>query len=105
MKPDLTLIQTEVAALLLQGLYVEVPSIDEELIETGLLDSLKIVELLVGLEQRFAIRIPLQDLELASFRTVASIAALVARLQAAGEMPGAVNSATPGHRASLSLPN
>jgi acyl carrier protein len=102
---DPSLVQTEVAALLLQNLNVEVPSVHEDLIETGLLDSLKIVELLVALEHRFDIRIPLQDLELASFRSVASIAGFVMRLKAAQEIPRAVATTPVGHPAGAPFAN
>ena len=79
---DPTTLQTEVAALLTCALHVEVASIDEDLIESGLLDSLKIVELLVELEARFLVTIPFEGLELDSFRSVASIARLMATLLA-----------------------
>ena len=42
--------------------------------------SLKIVELLVELEARFLVTIPFEGLELESFRSVASIARLMATL-------------------------
>lgn len=71
-------LQDEIAALLLNQLNVEAPSFHEDLIETGLLDSLKIVELLVELEQHFGMKIPLKDLEIDHFRSIASIANFVA---------------------------
>lgn len=77
---DDTSLQNEVASLLLRNLNVEVSTIHEDLIGTGLLDSLTIVELLMQLEQRYAVRIPLEDLDIDVFRSVASIARLVAHL-------------------------
>jgi D-alanine--poly(phosphoribitol) ligase subunit 2 len=79
---DQTTLQTEVTALLTCALQVDVASVDEDLIESGLLDSLKIVELLVELEARFLVSIPFEGLELDSFRSVASIARLMASLLA-----------------------
>jgi acyl carrier protein len=69
---------------------VEVSSVHEDLIETGLMDSLKIVELLMELENRFLLKIPLEDLEVEIFRSVASIARLMAHLCAS---TGMVNTA------------
>jgi acyl carrier protein len=77
---DETVLQEEIASLLLLHLNVEVPSVDDDLIESGLLDSLKIVELLMQLEGRFMLRIPFEDLDIESFRSVANIARLVGSL-------------------------
>ena len=83
---DDTALHTEIASLLFNSLNVEVSSVDEDLIESGLLDSLKIVELLMELEGRFVLQIPFEDLELDSFRSVASIAHLIASLSASIEV-------------------
>lgn len=64
-------------ALFLECFHVEVPSPDTDLLETGVLDSLQFVELLVQLERRFGFRIKLEDLELDDLRTLARIARLV----------------------------
>jgi D-alanine--poly(phosphoribitol) ligase subunit 2 len=86
-------LQTEIALLLMENLKAEIPSVHEDLIETGLLDSLKIVELLVALEQRFAIRIPLSELEIDSFRSLETITNFVAKMKAK-EMPNAATTAS-----------
>jgi D-alanine--poly(phosphoribitol) ligase subunit 2 len=83
---DQTTLQTEVTALLTCALQVDVASVDEDLIESGLLDSLKIVELLVVLESRFVMTIPFEDLELESFRSVANIARLIVSLYASADL-------------------
>jgi hypothetical protein len=54
-----------------------------DLLDTGLVDSVSLVELLLTLEQAFDISLPLEDLEMEDFRTVARIAELVARTRAA----------------------
>jgi acyl carrier protein len=82
MMADGTTLQNEIGSILFQSLHVEISSVQEDLIETGLLDSLKIVELLVELEQRFAIRIPLHDLEIDSFRSLAAITNFVLKIRA-----------------------
>src|SRR5439155_11810595 len=65
---DDTILQKEIALLLFQNLNVEVSSVHDDLIENGLLDSLKIVELLMELENHFVLKIPFEGLEIDSFR-------------------------------------
>lgn len=91
--PESTTLQQEIASILSQNLNVEVPSIHHDLIETGLLDSLAIVELLVELENHFALKVPLQDLEIQSFRSIASIARLVANLKGEPQVASSAASA------------
>jgi D-alanine--poly(phosphoribitol) ligase subunit 2 len=93
---DDLILQNEVALLLFENLHVEAPSVHDDLIEDGLLDSLKIVELLVELESRFVLRIPFEDLEIDSFRSVANIARLIAHLRDAAAMVNAPVSAASG---------
>ena len=59
-------------------LYLEVPSPDTDLIEAGLLDSLNFAQLMVYVEQEFAMHISPEDLEFDHFRSIANIAAFVA---------------------------
>jgi acyl carrier protein len=92
---DDTTLQKEIASLLFQNLNVEVSSVHEDLIENGLLDSLKIVELLVELENRYMLRIPFEGLEIESFRSVARVARLIAHLCASTDMVNTAASPTP----------
>ncbi len=57
--------------------HIEVPSPDTDLLESGILDSLQFVELLVQLEQNFNLRIKIDDIDLEDLRTLARIARLV----------------------------
>ena len=91
---DDRILQNEITSLLFQNLNVEVPSAHDDLIESGLLDSLKIVELVVELENRFLLKMPFEELELESFRSVESIARLIAHLCLSTEMANAAASAT-----------
>lgn len=59
------------------ALDIEVPGLDVDVIETGLLDSLGLVVLVSELEERFGIRIPFESLDVDDFRTARSIASLV----------------------------
>ena len=59
-------------------LNVEVPSPDTDLIEAGLLDSLALVELLFEIEQRFAVDLALEELDIENFRSLDRLAAVIA---------------------------
>jgi D-alanine--poly(phosphoribitol) ligase subunit 2 len=63
--------------LFARKLNLEVPSVDTDLVATGLLDSLTLVELLAQLEETFGVSISTDDLEFENFRSVASIAGFV----------------------------
>ena len=63
--------------LFLQHLHLEVPSADTDLLETGLLDSLQLVDLLVLIEQEFGRRIALEAIELDDLRSLSRLAELV----------------------------
>lgn len=53
--------------------------IDEPLFSSGLLDSFAVTQLIVYLEDRFEMRIPVAAVTLADFDTVEKILAIVAR--------------------------
>jgi D-alanine--poly(phosphoribitol) ligase subunit 2 len=63
--------------LFVERLHIEVPSADTDLIETGLLDSLRLVELLLYIEADLGWRIPIEDIDLDDLRSVSRIAALI----------------------------
>ena len=65
--------------LIAEKLLVEVVSSEDDLLASGVLDSLTLVQLLLDLEQRFGVTIPLEELEIDDFRSVTSIAHLVHR--------------------------
>lgn len=50
---------------------------DEQLVESGIIDSLGVMSLLSFLEERFSIQIPSEDLVPENFATVATITTLV----------------------------
>lgn len=54
----------------------------EDLFSFGLVDSATAMELVMFLERRFGVEIPSQDLDIANFRTVDAMTALVGRLEA-----------------------
>jgi D-alanine--poly(phosphoribitol) ligase subunit 2 len=75
---DVNAIIERLGAVFVESFHIEVPSPDTDLLETGILDSFQFVELLVQLEQRFGLRIKIDDIDLDDLRTLARIARLVA---------------------------
>ena len=74
-------IEEQVKLILRDKASVEVSSADEDLIDTGVLDSLTFVELFLELEQGFGLTIDITTLELDDLRSVAKIVDFVARRQ------------------------
>jgi methoxymalonate biosynthesis acyl carrier protein len=67
----------QIAAFFSGRLNLTVPSDTQDLFETGVLDSLAFVDLIMYLEQEFDIRISTDELEPDNFRSVAKIASFV----------------------------
>jgi D-alanine--poly(phosphoribitol) ligase subunit 2 len=67
-------------AALRDRLLVIVGSADVDLFDTGLVDSIGLVELILELEDRFGISLPMDNLEIDDLRTVRRIADLVLRV-------------------------
>jgi acyl carrier protein len=76
--PDSTRLERQISTLFAEKLSIQVPSVETELIDTGLVDSLTFVEFLTHLEEEFGIQVSLEDLEIEQFRTIARIAGFVA---------------------------
>lgn len=74
-----------VSRLMLHVMHIEVESIDVDLIETGVLDSLALVELIFQIEREFGITIQLDEVSVERFRTVKGIADLLTSLRDAGD--------------------
>jgi acyl carrier protein len=71
--------QARVRAIFRDRMEVEVPSADTDLFESGLVDSLTFVELLVHLEEEFGRRVSLDELELEDLRSIDRIARVMSR--------------------------
>ena len=69
--------------LFADAFQIEAPAADLDLIDTGVLDSLQLVELLYRLEREFGTRIPIEDIDLDDLRTLDRIAGLIAARTAA----------------------
>lgn len=77
-------LEAELATLFAQDLRVEVPTPDTDLLATGRLDSVRMVELLLQLEKQFGLRVEMADLEIEHFRSLAAIASFIAARRDSG---------------------
>jgi acyl carrier protein len=71
-----------IEGLMRDVLAITPDGIDEDLIESGLLDSMALVELLHAIEQEFTVELPLEDLDVDLLRSVRGIASYVSKLRA-----------------------
>ena len=60
-----------------ESFHIEVPAADLDLLDSGILDSFQMVQLLFELEQHFGLRINIEDIDLDDLRTLSRIARLV----------------------------
>jgi acyl carrier protein len=74
---EIRVIESRLSALFSETLHVEVPSVDSDLFDTGLLDSQRFVELLLHIEQDFDTKIDVEDFEIENFRCIVKIATLI----------------------------
>ena len=74
---DVARVRERLVTVLAAALHLEVPSADTDLFDSGVLDSLAFVELLVQLEQEFGVTTSVDDLEVENFRSIARIAEFV----------------------------
>jgi acyl carrier protein len=72
-----TIDSTRLRALMLRHLHVEVPSADADLLESGVLDSLQLVDLLLLIEEHFGRRIAIEAIDLEDLRTLTRLTQLL----------------------------
>ena len=73
----------EIEVLCSERLSIRIGSTDQDLFETGLLDSLSLVQLIIELEHHFQLELPMGELDLSSLRSIDEMARLIATRQAA----------------------
>lgn len=78
MTGDLRDLEERLALTLAEVLHVDVPSRETDLIRTGRLDSVGLVDLLLRLERHYGVRVEMETLEIDEFRSLGSITAFVA---------------------------
>jgi D-alanine--poly(phosphoribitol) ligase subunit 2 len=74
---DNEVLHAQLRAFFSEKLSVEISSVDANLIQTGILDSLALVELLVYIEKEFGTEISLDDIGIEDFYSIAKIAEYV----------------------------
>jgi D-alanine--poly(phosphoribitol) ligase subunit 2 len=72
-------LQQQIIDIFSERFETQLASNDVDLLETGLVDSVKIVELVLELEQRFGVSLPFEELEIDDFRTVLRLAERISR--------------------------
>ncbi|WP_157647723.1 acyl carrier protein [Actinomycetospora chiangmaiensis] len=75
-------LRAQVADVVSDRAGIDVPSVDEDLLEAGLIDSLALVTLIVALEETFGVQLPLDDFDIERFRSVASMTDLLLEMGA-----------------------
>jgi D-alanine--poly(phosphoribitol) ligase subunit 2 len=73
-----------IQVLIEDALSVDVPDADTDLIDSGLIDSLALVTMIVEIEQEFHVELRLDELDVDRFRSVNSIAEFLAALPTGG---------------------
>ena len=68
-----------IGRLLREKLGLDVPTLDTDLFETGIMDSLAFVELTLQLEETFGIIIPMEKLQIEDFRSIAMMTDFIDR--------------------------
>src|SRR5713101_1421211 len=81
---DLASAEHRIAGLFERHMNLYVPSAETDLFESGVLDSLAFVDLLLKLEEEFGIKTTVDDLEIDAFRSIARIAEFVMRRNGGG---------------------
>ena len=82
-------VEQAILAFLRERFGVELPSASANLIETGILDSMMFVDLIVLIEERFGVVAELDDLEIENFATVARMAQFVVERSPKAQTAGA----------------
>lgn len=75
-------LRDQVTAVMSDQAGIDVPDAEADLLEAGVIDSMALVTLIVAFEDTFAVQLPLDDFDIDRFRSVASIADLLASLGA-----------------------
>lgn len=89
-------LEPRLVRLFSEKLNIEVPSVETDLLDTGLVDSLSFVEFLAQLEQNFGVQVSLDDLEIDRFRTISRIADFVTTKMSQANADTGVAAPTPG---------
>lgn len=78
-------LQDQIEAIFRDGLNLEVTSVDTDILDNGLLDSLALVEFLLHLEIAFDLTVTPDQIDFDNFRSIARIAEFTATRLAQSE--------------------
>ncbi len=79
--PSEEIVTTAILKIFRERLMLEVESPEQDLLSTGALDSLRLVELLFQIEQEFSVRVELDELDIEDLRSARSIARVIVNQQ------------------------
>lgn len=82
-----TLIRMNVTSIVCKTLTIETIAFEEDMIDSGLLDSLSLVQLMVELEEEFDIRIEPEELDFEDYRSIKSMTEMITRLSLTTPLP------------------
>jgi acyl carrier protein len=74
----------QIRSLLEEKLSIRVEDVEADLFQGGFLDSMSLVQLILELESHFGLDLPIQDLDIAVFGSVAQMASLIEQRKQAG---------------------
>jgi acyl carrier protein len=80
-------LRDHIVSACLPGEDPESIGLDDDLVDSGILDSMAIMQLVAYLEKQFGITIPTEEIDPEHFATVTALAGLVKSRQAAGGQP------------------
>lgn len=69
----------QISEFFVQELSLEAPAVDEDLIDTGILDSLIFVQLVFFIENEYGLEVSVEELEIDNFRTIEQIGKFINR--------------------------
>lgn len=69
----------QISEFFVQELSLEVPAVDEDLVDTGILDSLIFVQLVFFIENEYGLEVSVEELEIDNFRTIEQIGKFINR--------------------------
>ena len=86
-----TSIRRNVTSIVCETLTIENISYEVDLIDSGLLDSLSLVQLMVSFEEEFNIRFEPEDLDFDDYRSVKSMTKMISLLSQSTSLSISVN--------------
>ena len=81
---ELAKLQTGIIEIFVEYFDTRLASAEVDLLEERLVDSVKLVDLVLQIEERFGVTLAFEELEIEDFRTVARLAERIARTPSAG---------------------